>query len=470
MGLSSPRATLVLKIILVAAGLGLLALQDFVSLSFNSTCKNDPSPLPATGNKTGSSPLRPCRVAVTNRRPYHYEILESMASQFPVEYMNLPIAAYESSYPSQSQQPPLCDSQKLHFDYFGVDHETVVGIPIRDPFVPPELRRTLPQRFLNRFHSYRKYFNKAMRNRDARPDPFWPQNPDHHASLSSSAQQRWIGNFFQLDTDRLDPNEKSEKYDVVIEASCFCEQDSINWLLAESKRICIFHFRCDPLVFHPRSVWISPHHQRFFLPTLLPLLNQSTHSVGNTHEHEQQQQQQRLLSSSSSISSSSRTHKLCVVGDFERRASHLLVAYLASQHGQRSRNDNRFRLELIGGAHEPRSFLQNRSSYVKYIFPKGYEQFYRQILTCDGILGLVSPDVPESRHYFNSTPDSHLMLSGTLSILIQYKLPFVIHDELFNLYQDYIAPNVPHQLHGNDVESFIDAMVEFLDDLDVLHP
>lgn len=679
------QGRLQLRELLVSAGLLLLALQYFaIPGTYNVDDPNEKGVVSSLPSLSWSSTsrttqqqhrLRPCRVAVTNRRPYHYEILESIASQFPLKYMTMlpPPAASTLSSSTTNQEERLsqqhhhpttaatCDSQILHFDYFAVDHETRVGLPVRDPSAQQPDQDYLPQRFLDRFRSYHLgYFNEEMRHRRARPDPFW--NLNNNNDDEKHKQQRWIGNFFPLDSEKLDPHEQSETYDVVIEASCFCEQDSIYWLLGDDKRICIFHFACEPLAYHPRAVWISPHHKhrQFFLPTLLPELDDRSSSTTNAigkekvpfldpanfsnqlginvpmlrfkgwnelsdnakqaavslgyHEetwniigsnvpletisyqlilemaektnrdalltlgftkpqqwdcyiqhysdytwdeldskvnvqhhyvvlgwdrlmwnsnnrvipevehkswndltveeqnaaHElcyfpqvwddipipmwnriygkiyssQRQHKQkahsfgnytttttgrnRQLRSSSSSTTATTPHKLCVVGDFERRASHLLEAYLDFPKGQKSQESRRFWLELIGGAHEPQAFLRRRSDVAMHVAPKGYVDFYRRVVTCDGILALVSSDAEvESRHYFNSTPDSHRMLSGTMSIIIQYKIPYVIHHEMYELYRDYLPPNVPHRLHGNDPEGFIDAMTAFLDDLDM---
>lgn len=48
-----------------------------------------------------------------------------------------------------------------------------------------------------------------------------------------------------------------------------------------------------------------------------------------------------------------------------------------------------------------------------------------------------------------------------MPLILAYKLPFVIHEDLYNLYKKHL-PDAPFATHNDTLESFLVAMNEFL--------
>jgi hypothetical protein len=170
---------------------------------------------------TATAP-RPCRVAVTNSFPAHYETLESIASLFPLDAIQLP------------QQ---CNSKIIQFDYY-----------LKEPSAPG--RRT---HWIDFFETTLKGTKVSM-----------PQ---------ADNVTRYIGELHLQPAVRgqLTPSRSEYLYDAIIEATCYCYQRRImEWMMAESGRSCIFHDRCPEAVADPRAVWLSPMHKKYYIPTVLP--------------------------------------------------------------------------------------------------------------------------------------------------------------------------------------------------------
>jgi hypothetical protein len=70
----------------------------------------------------------------------------------------------------------------------------------------------------------------------------------------------------------------------------------------------------------------------------------------------------------------------------------------------------------------------------------------------------------KQRDYFD-TAGSRQKLSGAIPIVIAYKLPVVIHEELYDLYQDSLS-SIAHATHSDSAPSFNAAMNQLLDALD----
>jgi hypothetical protein len=88
--------------------------------------------------------------------------------------------------------------------------------------------------------------------------------------------------------------------------------------------------------------------------------------------------------------------------------------------------------------------------------------FYQAARQCEAVLMLISKK--SQPHYFD-TAESQLKLSGAIPIVIAYQLPVLIHEELYDLYQDHL-PSLIHATHSDNATSFNAAMNQLLDALD----
>ena len=88
--------------------------------------------------------------------------------------------------------------------------------------------------------------------------------------------------------------------------------------------------------------------------------------------------------------------------------------------------------------------------------------FYRAASQCEAVLMLISKK--SQPHYFD-TAESKLKLTGAIPIVIAYQLPLVIHEELYDLYQDRLSSLI-YATHSDNATSFNAAMNRLLDALD----
>jgi hypothetical protein len=211
---------------------------------------------------------------------------------------------------------------------------------------------------------------------------------------------------------------------------------------------CVFHERCPPVVDNPLAVWLSPHHKKYYIPAALPGALQS-----------QQQQQPRPLHLKPKTGT---PHKLCVVGDSRRQNWGLLKGYLVSTSGANAIASSRFIIQILSVQRDyPEALEIYRNMTTKESLVDDRD-FYRAARQCDGLLVLVTK---ESQPDDFDTADSKLKLSGTIPIVIAYQLPVVIHEELYDLYQDHLS-SLTHATHSDSAPSFNAAMNQLLDALD----
>jgi hypothetical protein len=201
-------------------------------------------------------------------------------------------------------------------------------------------------------------------------------------------------------------------------------------------RTCVFQERCPRMANFPRALWPSPLHEQYYIPTVLP-----------------RQPAQKP---------SSAPHQLCIVGSTNRRSWGLLRSFLDGSVTRAWR----FQLQILGFGEYPEA-LEDYRDLIRMSSPVDYREFHRLAAQCDGILMLVT----KSSHvnYF-ATPESLLKLSGTLPIVLAYQIPVILHEELYQLYKDHLPSNVTIATHTDDVDSFVAAMKDFLDQLDQQAP
>jgi len=329
-----------------------------------------------------SSDLRPCNLAVVNHVPYHWETLESVAGLFPVLSMDLPAS---------------CDHDNLIFD-FQVDTANK-----------------------KHYSSWRSYFDKFLHGMNART-----RRPNEVRVYNRT---RVFGNVNVANPPR---------YDATIDASCYCVNGTIHWMNSGPGRACVFHVRCDKLFGNPRAVWLAPHHDNHYIPSLLPPVKLSRKP------------------------NSTAPHILCAVGKTVRRNFGLLKTFLDSPEGDAAKG--RFTIHILGIGSFPEALNQYKNiSTQETIFD--FYDFHQAVAKCDALLMLLTK---KKKDYFFSR-GSRLKLSGTFPLTIAYKLPYFVHGELHELYAHDLPPGVPFATHSDDPETFRQAMPKFLDQLDAYY-
>jgi hypothetical protein len=387
------------------------------------------SPSPDRENKNSivtTTALRPCRVAVTNSLPFHYETLESIASLFPLDALNFKMTQN------------VCDEHSILFDYHVI--------------VPSNLHEVKKSRI-------KKKVWKSKRA-TAWIDYFKTTLTETHMTVSSSSgaddkvSRRTFGKVI-----KIIPTGKSRRetplpiiyfpntYDAVIEASCYCSSIQLDWMKSDSSRSCIFHETCEPMVEDPRAVWLSPHHKKYFIPHVLP------------GSREQEPPEASAVNQMDIV-----PHKICVIGSQTRRNWGLLRGYLESPSGMAAIAASRFTIQILGQGDLPVELESYRNVTTKPRVDDDSE-FTHAVRQCNGLILLVSKTI--QRDYFPTSAvfDSKEKLTGSIPIVIGYQIPVVIHEELYGLYQDHLQ-HIPQATHSDSVSSFIVAMNQFLDLLD----
>lgn len=347
-------------------------------------------PNEGTANTTKMS----CRVAVTNSKTWHYETLESIAGQMPLYYLNLTLPC-----------------QSIVFDY----HISAQG---------------------KRYKSWVTYFDTFMQGRDV--------SNLSGAENGSPSVRRIIGDLVLhdnvagheiIDSSRFD----NVTYDTQVEASCYCQDGmAVNnhgekWMLEESHRTCIFHEVCPIVSKHPRALWPSPHHEHYYIPTILPRVRQSNESATTPKP-------------------------MCVVGATHKREWNFLKQVFNSTTVTRG-----IKVHILGFGHFPEELLEYKKS-ITMASIMDYREFHEEVARCGAILLLLSKS--KQPQYFVTTKSSQ-KLTGALPPVLAYNLPVLMHEELYNLYKADLPANLVYATHNEDLDSFQGAMNMFLEKLDV---
>ena len=355
-----------------------------IASSFDSTVHATHS----NSSNTTNSKLQPCKVLVENARvTYHWETLESAAGLYPIKSMDLPAS---------------CNHNHLIFDFHVLAKNEA------------------------KFNSWYSYFKRFMRGKNARTRDDVQVN--NHTRVFGKA----YANMAKLSSP--------PRYDATIKASCYCRPNFIDWINNGRGRACVFHERCDKLVDNPRAVWLSPHHENYYIPTLLPPVKFLKRRPNSTAPH-----------------------KLCAVGHTSRRNYGLLKAFLDSPEGKAALG--RFKFHILGTGGFPKALNQYRKISTQEQ-NADFTGFHQSVAKCDAMLMLITKK--DLQHYFVS-PTSLLKLSGSFPLTIAYKMPYFVHEELHELYNHELPPGIPFATHSDDPKTFRLAMPNFLDQLDIYY-
>jgi hypothetical protein len=296
-----------------------------------------------------------------------------------------------------------CDPQNIQFDYY--------------VYAPVESTRA---------KEWRKDYKKRLRR----------------TQVSNPQEGNVTRRFGDIHTQKHPINElflSKFSFDATVEATCYCNPSQVKWLMAENHS-CVFHERCDSAVANPRAVWLSPHHKKYYIPTALP--------------GALQRQQQKPKPPNTQ-------HILCVLGDTRRRKWKWLKDYLESTLGAKAAASSRFIIQIVGDHPAPKELRGHRKMTMRENV-RDDSTFYKCARRCEAVIMLI--DKASQPDYFD-IPNGKRKLSGAIPIAIAYKLPVVLHEELYDLYQDYLSPQI-HATHSNNATSFNAAMNQLLDALD----
>jgi hypothetical protein len=142
--------------------------------------------------------------------------------------------------------------------------------------------------------------------------------------------------------------------------------------------------------------------------------------------------------------------QLCVIGAPERRDFGLLAHYFQNH------TTDRFRVHIYGLGNYPDSMMPYRKvAKMSQVFD--YQEFHDKVRRCDCVLALLTKR--KSPSYF------HRKFTGIIPILLAYKQPAIIHEDLYELYKDQLPENVSYETHSDEESSFADALDRFLDKL-----
>ena len=235
-------------------------------------------------------------------------------------------------------------------------------------------------------------------------------------------------------------------YDVTVEASCYCDAErGLNQLANNARHVCIFHQACGQAarssLFANRSVWLSPHHRpQYYLPTALPV-------VANSWDTRRRKTPLQL----------------CVTGNSRRRQWSLLEPSLQQQQQQRQHDDTSppFEIRIYSDGELPAQ-LQPYTNQLHLVNTHDYVEFHENIASnCHALVFLVTRT--GNSNYFAGGLQK---LTGSMPLVVAYRLPYVVHQELYDLYRDDLPirdeTTIPFATHADDVVNFTTALAEFL--------
>lgn len=216
-----------------------------------------------------------------------------------------------------------------------------------------------------------------------------------------------------------DPNIRIANFDYEIKSSCYCKPDFIRWLRDSNSAFCVFHESCNELADSPQALWLTPHHNRYVLPTVLPEFSYPRPVKEDVVN-------------------------LCVLGDTLRRNYELMGDYL------KLRGPKGLHIHHLGRGPNPEALKGYEQLFSKHITPNfvPYERIFYDV--CDVVLGLLTKKTTPA--YFDAGKQK---LSGSILHAIVYKRPMVLHEELASRFQKHLTDV---ETHADDGQSFVAAM------------
>jgi hypothetical protein len=411
-----------------------------------------------------------CRAIIDHRGTFsHSEILESLLADFPIDL------------------PARCGNSLTVDIYFNV---------------------WLPCRTCSRITEFMNYANHQFQQHNNNADEQPPQyGMRGRTYVGYQGQRRTLGRVERrmFYTTRFDDDLIATIY-----TSAYCRYPFIYEIQHNPKSYAVFHESCAAVHTSPHAYWPNPMHPRYFFPNRLPLFSDQqkddnddsdvddvdTDEDHNGDGHDDAGEPDARLATTTTTTDTSGNaprptpppvvYNFCVVGNTARRSYHLLDYYyryndekvkqeeeerrqLAAvdvvDDGTTTTHDNhhqneRFSVSLLGRGPIPAALTNHQ--YTQYRI-NSFLQYQEHIARhCHVILGLV--DQAEHGDYFNSTMNSKRKLSGSIPQASAYRIPMVLHEELYDIYRRYLPAHV--EIHGEDPHSFALAMDRMLTHLD----
>ena len=104
----------------------------------------------------------------------------------------------------------------------------------------------------------------------------------------------------------------------------------------------------------------------------------------------------------------------------------------------------------------------NVSHLAEVVREARFVEYQRSLSRCDIILPLITPTLNAA--YFHNETKSLRKLSGFVSQAIGYSVPTVLHQDLYEIYQDHwTAPSTTYQ--DDDPASLVQALLQMVEQL-----
>jgi len=339
-----------------------------------------------------------CRVALENKMDYHYEIIESTILRYPLPWEEL-----------------------------GCNITTTAVATSNKPIVVFDVALTKHIGHLKEKEGWEEYFEQYLRG---------------------TIRDRADGMVQAQFGDLVDYTNYTWPYAAVIGVSC----DSYNykpWLLDSSSNFCVLHGwepRWDQSA-AVRSCWLNPMHKEycFFIPSDFPQFPSSS------------------LPTESTTRTSQKKLNVCVSGG--NRVYDALAKAAASYVAIKKDSAPSIRIKIFQRPQRPiqqtatiRTF-ENEGvlDLVQFVHEPRYLDFQKAMSECDILTPLIDPE--RNFGYFPNATKTLKKLTGSLPQAIGYKIPLLVHADLYPVYKDHLtAPCLTY----NDTESFTSAMSEMI--------
>jgi len=201
------------------------------------------------------------------------------------------------------------------------------------------------------------------------------------------------------------------------------------------------------------AIYMSPHHERYFVPSALPQVEPEEKKQNDT--------------------TTTKLLDVCAIGSTGRRKWELMIPFFKNPNN--TKYFDKIRIRILGHNGMPKllkKFFQNNNnktmenSLLDYQLLQDDRKFYAAIQACGVIILPIARDTGFCNHYFKSPPDSKWKLSGSIPPIIAYQKPFVLPQELLELYHKELPLHLPHRGYNDEIDTaFAEALTSLLDDL-----
>lgn len=360
---------------------------------------------------------RPCRVVLENAIDYHHEVIESVARFYPLPWDNF----------NCSTSKPIIYDFALFENYFPQKVKFYIGRK------PRHLNET-------EFWGWRKYFQFNLQGKTIE------RSESNHDQSTLFLRKTYV--FFNalISRDQYDVSPYGPA-DAIIDVSCGIDKNFIPRLETEGRSYCLLHGYVPELdsntFVRDKTCWISPMFPPdhcFFLPLALPPKSKPT-ALG-VPNHKQIQ--------------------ICAPGGGGRDQTAIIQIFQFISYKKydcvlriltrKMQNTARRRAEKLG--------LLDR---VEWISERDFMKYYEVVSNCDIYLPMTDP-ISRPAFFRTGVKGGGKSLSGSIPVIIKYKIPSVMHVELENIYHKYWTAPIEVYLKEtiSDQAAALDRMIEKL--------